>query len=118
MYSPPSQLLEKPTEAPPKVSSRTEVHGHMIIAAGATPHRLYPWDPVQPRHISLTLDEIASQATVATGLKTTVVTTGADAATVVAVVIALVDTVVTTDCTPLHLPLLILRGKMFCSSLD
>ena len=93
----------------------------MIIAAGATSHRLCPWDPVRPRHISLMLDETASQATVTTvttGHETTVVTTGADAATVVAVVIAVVDTVVTTGRTPLHLPLLILRGRMFCSSSD
>ena len=119
--SPPSQLLERPTESPPKVSSRTEVHGHVIIAAGATSHRLCSWDPGQLRHSSLTLDETASQATVTTvttGHETTVVTTGADAATAVAVVIAVVDTVVTTGCTPLHLPLLILRGRMFCSSSD
>ena len=121
MYSPPSQLLEKPTEAHPKVSSRTEVHGHVIIGAGATSHRLCSWDSVQPRHSSLTLDETASQATVTTvitGLETTVVTTGTDAATVMAVVIAVVDAVVTTGLTPLHLPLLILRGRMFCSSSD
>ena len=121
MYSPPSQLLEKPTEAHPKVSSRTEVHGHVIIAAGATSHRLCSWDPGQLRHSSLTLDETASQATVttvATGHETTVVTTGADAATAVAVVIAVVDTVVTIGSTPLHLPLLTLRGRMFCSFLD
>ena len=121
MYSPPSQLLEKPTEAPPKVSSCTEVHGHMIIAADATSHLPCPWDPARSRHSSLTLDETASQAivtTVATGHETTVVTTGADAATAVAVVIAVVDTVVTTGLTPLHLPLLILRGRMFCSSSD
>ena len=121
MCSPPSQLLEKPTEAPPKVSSRTEVHGHVIIAAGATSHRLCSWDPVRPRHSSLTLDETASQATVttvATGHETTVVTTGADTATAVAVVIAMVDTVVTIGRTLLHLPLLILRGRMFCSFSD
>ena len=119
--SPPSQLLERPTESPPKVSSRTEVHGHVIIAAGATSHRLCSWDPVRPRHSSLTLDETASQATVTTvitGHETTVVTTGADAATVVAVVIAVVDTVVTIGRIPLHLPLLTLRGRMFCSSSD
>ena len=121
MYSPPSQLLEKPTESPPKVSSHTEVHGHVIIAAGATSHRLCSWDPGQLRHSSLTLDETASQATVTTvitGLETTVVTTGTDATTVMAVVIAVVDAMVTTGLTPLHLPLLILRVKMFCSSSD
>ena len=121
MCSPPSQLLEKPTEVPPKVSSRTEVHGHVIIAVGATSHRPCPWDPVQFRHSSLTLDETASQAivtTVATGHETTVVTTGADVATAVAVVIAVIDAVVTISHTPLHLPLLILRGRMFCSFSD
>ena len=119
--SPPSQLLEKPTEVLPKVSSRTEVLGHVIIALDATSHRPCPWDPVRFHHGSLTLDETASQAivtTVATGHETTVVTTGADAATAVAVVIAVVDTVVMTGHTPLHLPLLILRGRMFCSSSD
>ena len=121
MCSPPSQLLEKPTEVPPKDSSRTEVHGHVIIAVGATSHPPCPWDPVQFRHSSLTLDETASQAivtTVATRHETTVVTTGADVATAVAVVIAVVDAVVTIGHTPLHLPLLILRGRMFCSFSD
>ena len=119
--SPPSQLLERSTKVLPKVISRTEVLGHMIIAADATSHRPCPWDQVRPRHNSLTLDETASQAivtTVTTGHETTVVTTGADAATAVAVVIAVVDTVVTIGRTPLHLPLLILRGRMFCSSSD
>ena len=121
MCSPPSRLLEKPTEVPPKVSSHTEVHGHVIIAAGATSHRLCPWDPVRPRHSSLTLDETDSQAivtTVATGHETTVVMTGADVATAVAVVIAVIDAAVTASHTPLHLLLLILRGRMFCSFLD
>ena len=93
----------------------------MIIAAGATSHRPCPWDPVRPRHSSLTLDETASQAivtTVATGHKTTVVTTGADVTTAVAVVIAVIDAVVTTGHIPLHLLLLISRGRMFCSFLD
>ena len=93
----------------------------MIIAVGATSHRPCPWDPLQFRHSSLTLDETASQAivtTVTTGHETTVVKTGADAATAVAVVIAVIDVVVTTGHTPLHLPLLISRGRMFCSFSD
>ena len=98
-----------------------EVHSHVTIAAGATSHCLCPWDPVQAHHISLTLDETASQATgtiVTTGHVTTVVTTGAGAATAVAVVIAVVATVVTIGRTPLHLLLLTLRGRMFCSFSD
>ena len=121
MCSPPSRLLEKPTEVPPKVSSHREVHSHVIIVAGATSHRLCPWDPVWFRHSSLKLDETASQAivtTVTTGHETTVVTTGAVVVTAVAVVIAVVGAVVMIGHTPLHLPLLILRGRMFCSFSD
>ena len=55
--SPPSQLLERSTEVLPKVSSRTEVLGHVIIAADATSHRPCPWDPVRPRHSSPTLGQ-------------------------------------------------------------
>ena len=86
----------------------------MIIAVDAV-------DPVRFHQGSLTLDETASQAivtTVATGHETTVVTTGAGIATAVAVVIAVIVAMVMTGHTPLHLPLLISRGRMLCSFSD